>query len=402
MKAIDHKSLGARLDLFHFEEHSPGMIYWHPNGYKVFKAITTLIEEIMDRHNYQQVSTPMLLPRSLWEQSGHWQKFRNEMFTLQRNENDLALKPMSCPCHIQIFSKKRRSWRELPFRLSEFGNCHRDEPSGSLSGLLRSKMFTQDDAHVFCTEHQILEEVSKFIQMLKEIYSIFGFKSIETAIALRPDNKAGSDEIWDMAESTLFEAVKSNNLNAEIRPNEGAFYGPKLEFTLRDSLDRAWQCGTIQVDFVLGERMKARYIDQDSELRIPVILHHAILGSVSRFIAILLESNQGRLPFWIAPIQAVIIPVSKRQAEYAMKILHLINSAGISANILADATVGRRITEFKKQLIPLAIIVGEKEQEQFGVQLRNRHDSTVSLGLEAMIDMLKSNHHQRNNEIIFD
>ena len=340
MEHDDHRILARRLDLYHIEEDAPGMIYWHPAGWRLYRQLEEYLRGRMLQLDYEEVSSPQLLPRSLWELSGHWEKFRENMFVVAHGSGrDMALKPMSCPCHLQIFNSSLRSWRDLPMRLSEFGACHRDEPSGAMHGLLRTRGFVQDDAHVLCMPQQIESEVARFVGLLSSVYSDLGFAAFDVALSLRPEKRAGTDEDWDQAEAQLLAAARSTGLSPVLQPGEAAFYGPKLEFALRDRHGRSWQCGTIQLDFVLPARLGASYAGSDGSPSIPVMLHHAIFGSMGRFIGILLEHHHGRLPFWLAPIQVAVMPVSEHQLGIAQELKRHLAAAGLRP-IQADRVAG--------------------------------------------------------------
>ena len=316
----DHRKLGKKQDLFHFQEEAPGMVFWHQKGWSIYKVIEEYISEKMKQHNYEEIHTPQVVDISLWKQSGHWDKFRDDMFTTSSENRDYAIKPMNCPCHVQVFNQGLKSYRELPIRLAEFGSCHRNEASGTLHGLMRARNFIQDDAHIFCTEEQIQDEVSNFITMLFEVYNDFGFDEIIIKFSTRPENRVGSDEIWDKAENALKLAIEKNKLECELQPGEGAFYGPKIEFSLKDCIGRIWQCGTIQVDFSMPELLGASYIAEDSSKHTPVMLHRAVVGSMERFIGILIENYAGSYPVWLAPVQVVVISITENQSKYTKKV----------------------------------------------------------------------------------
>lgn len=388
MEQHDHRILGRRLDLFHLEESAPGMIYWHASGLRLYQLLEAFIRSRMRQHGYEEVSTPQLLPRSLWERSGHWEKFGEHMFVVPRESGrDLALKPMSCPCHLQIFNSRLRSWRDLPMRLAEFGACHRDEPSGAMHGLLRTRGFVQDDAHVICRPEQVEAEVSRFVSILSSVYVDLGFDVFEVALSLRPAKRAGSDEDWDKAEADLLSAARHAGLDPVLQPGEGAFYGPKLEFSLRDQQERSWQCGTIQLDFVLPGRLDASYISEDGERATPLMLHHAIFGSMGRFIGIFLEQNQGKLPFWIAPVQVAVLPVAEAQHAAARAFSLILEDAGLRSNVFDQAeTLSRRIVDTHERMIPIQAIIGGREAAADTVTLRDGnaqqllgHDEAVTL-----------------------
>jgi threonyl-tRNA synthetase len=371
----DHRSLGNRLELFHQQEEGPGMVFWHPRGFTLYHLIEDYIRRRMRAAGYREVRTPQILARSLWERSGHLERFGDAMFSFEQADGRAwAVKPMSCPCHIQIFNQRLRSFRELPLRYAEFGNCHRDEPSGAMHGLFRARQFTQDDAHVFCTEAQIAGEVERFCRLQQRIYRDFGFAEFEVRFSTRPENRAGSDAVWDQAEAALAAAAEAAGLDPVLQPGEGAFYGPKLEFHLQDRLGRWWQCGTVQLDFVLPERLDAAYRDEANGKAVPVILHHAVLGSLERFIGILLEHHEGRLPLWLAPEQILVASIGEAQAEAAAEIHAGFAEAGLRAVLDAGPdTLARKIVSAHEAAIPIVAIIGAREARDGMVALR-RHD----------------------------
>ncbi len=389
MEHNDHRLLARRFDLFHLEESAPGMIYWHPSGWRLYQQLEAFIRSRMRGHGYEEVNTPQLLPRGLWERSGHWEKFGESMFVVPRKSGrDLALKPMSCPGHLQVFNSSLRSWRDLPMRLAEFGACHRDEPSGAMHGLLRSRSFVQDDAHVLCRPEQVEGEVFRFVSLLSSVYSDLGFDAFEVALSLRPAKRAGSDRDWDNAEVQLLAAAKKAGLGPVLQPGEGAFYGPKLEFALRDQQGRSWQCGTIQLDFVLPERLDATYVDEYGERATPVMLHHAVFGSMGRFIGILLEHHEGRLPFWLSPVQVSVLPVAEAQQPAAKAFVQRLAGAGLRSKLFDQAeTLSRRLVHAHEQLIPVQAIIGKREsaaqtvtiREQSGQQVLSQEDAVCRL-----------------------
>jgi len=392
MDDLDHRSLGSRLELYHQQDDSPGMVFWHPRGYAIYRVLEDYIRGRMRRLGYAEVRTPMVLPRILWERSGHWEKFRDNMFLVaDEGGREMALKPMSCPGHLQIFNKGLRSWRELPVRYAEFGQCHRNEPSGAMHGLMRTRAFEQDDAHVFCREEQVIPEILRFIGLLKEVYREVGFPDFEVALATRPQARAGSDAVWDWAEARLGEAaVAAFDGGFDERPGEGAFYGPKLEFHLRDRLGRSWQCGTIQLDCALPERLDASYVASDGSRAVPVMIHHAVFGSMGRFIAVLLEHHGGALPFWLAPEQVAVAPVSDRHGDYARQVWDALDRAGLRV-VMQDGneTLPRRIVAAHEAGIPVMAIVGDREAADGSVTLRRRDGSQSVVPAAQVAEMLQ-------------
>ncbi len=369
----DHRKLAKKFDWFHFQEEAPGMVFWHPKGWSIYQALEQYIRKILNKHDYQEVKTPQLLDRSLWEQSGHWDKFREHMFNVQIEDRDYAIKPMNCPGHIQIFNQGLKSYRDLPLRMAEFGCCHRYEPSGSLHGLMRVRNFNQDDAHIFCTEDQILSEVLAFNTLLLKIYKQFGFEDVRVKLATRPDLRVGSDAVWDQAEAALKQALEQCAMPFELAVGEGAFYGPKLEYHCRDSLNRSWQCGTMQVDFSMPERLGAHYIAADGSKRSPVMLHRALLGTLERFLGILIEHTAGNLPTWLAPVQAVILNITDAQADYARKIAEDLKAQGFRVALdLRNEKIGFKIREHTIQRVPYLLVVGDRELGEQRVALRTR------------------------------
>ncbi|MGH8553698.1 MAG: threonine--tRNA ligase, partial [Methylococcales bacterium] len=353
------------LDLFHTQEEAPGMVFWHDKGWTIYRLIEQHIRDKLRDHGYIEVKTPQVLDRSLWEKSGHWDKFGSMIFATHSENRDYAIKPMNCPCHVQIYNQGLKSYRELPIRMAEFGSCHRNEPSGTLHGLMRVRHFVQDDAHIFCTEDQIQAEVSAFIDLLFEVYREFGFEHISVKLSTRPQNRVGSDAVWDKAESALQLALDTKGLQWELQPGEGAFYGPKIEFSLKDCLNRVWQCGTIQVDFSMPERLGAHYISEDSSKQVPVMLHRAILGSLERFIGILIEHHAGMFPMWLAPVQAVVLTIADRHADYAADLCASLKKQGYRVNSdLRNEKIGFKIREHSMQRIPYLLIVGDQETEK--------------------------------------
>ncbi len=369
----DHRKLGRQLDLFHSQEEAPGMIFWHDNGWVLYQEIEQYVRTLLRQHGYGEVRTPNLADRVLWEKSGHWDKFKDDMFTTHSENREYAVKPMNCPCHIQIYNQGLKSYRDLPLRMAEFGSCHRNEPSGTLHGLMRVRGFTQDDAHIFCTEDQIQDEVSDFIDLLFEVYRDFGFEDVIIKLSTRPEKRVGSDEVWDKAEAALATALNATDLEWDLQPGEGAFYGPKIEFSLRDCLDRVWQCGTIQVDFNMPGRLDAQYVAEDGSRQTPVMLHRAILGSLERFIGILIEHYAGAFPLWLSPNQAVVMGITDNQATYVQSVAEKLQKQGIRAIAdLRNEKVGFKIREHTLQKVPYLLIVGDREVENSTVAVRTR------------------------------
>jgi threonyl-tRNA synthetase len=367
----DHRKLGKELDLYHFQEEAAGSVFWHPKGWTIYKNIMSYIRKKLDSNGYKEVNTPQLLDRSLWEDSGHWEKFRDEMFISGSEDKTLAIKPMNCPCHVQIFKQGIKSYKELPLRMAEFGCCHRNEPSGALHGLMRLRSFVQDDAHIFCTEQQIISETSNFCNLLMEIYKDFGFEDITIKFSDRPKNRAGNDEVWDQAEKSLMNAVESAGYNYELNPGEGAFYGPKLEFVLRDAIGRDWQCGTLQVDFVLPERLNASYIGEDGQKHRPVMLHRAILGSFERFIGILIENYSGRLPAWLSPVQVALATINSNCNDYANEIASILKENEVRCiTDFRNEKLNYKLRELSLQKINFIAIIGDREFKNKNVVLR--------------------------------
>lgn len=365
MEQNDHRVLARKLDLYHLEEDAPGMIYWHAPGWRIYRALEDYIRSRMQALGYEEVRSPQLLPRALWETSGHWEKFGENMFAVPARlpgGRDMALKPMSCPCHVQIFNDGLRSWRDLPTRYAEFGICHRDEPSGAMHGLMRSRGFEQDDAHVLCMPEQVEAEVGRFVALLSSVYAELGFADYEVSLSLRPAQRAGSEAQWDHAEDSLRSAACAAGLSPALQPGEGAFYGPKLEFALRDRQGRSWQCGTIQLDMVLPGRLGASYVDAQGTPAVPVMLHHAVLGSMGRFIGILLEQHEGRLPFWLAPRQVAVLPIAAAQQEAAGRFHDTLRSQGIRAVLMDQGgSLQRRLVEAHELMVPVHAVIGARE-----------------------------------------
>jgi threonyl-tRNA synthetase len=390
MDIHNRRLFGNRLELFHQQEEGPGMVFWHPRGALLYGILEDYVRRRMRAAGFQEVRTPQLLSRSLWERSGHWAKFREEMFVFEDGERAFALKPMSCPCHAQIFNKRVRSYRDLPIRFCEFGVCHRNEPSGALHGLMRTRSFVQDDAHVFCREDQVEGEVVRFCAMLKEVYADFGFPDFIVGFSTRPAVRAGSDEVWDRAEARLSAAAHAAGLDFRLQPGEGAFYGPKLEFILPDNHGREWQCGTIQLDFVLPERLAAEYVDPDNRRVIPVMIHHAVFGSLERFIAILLEHHRGALPLWLAPEQVAVAPIGEARNGYAMMVSEAFERGGLRVHLDdRPERLPRKIMDAREAGIPMLVALGERDEREGTVSLRRRDGRQDTLRLEEAVAMLE-------------
>jgi threonyl-tRNA synthetase len=388
----DHRKLGKQLELFHMQDSSPGMVFWHPKGWTLWQEVEQYMRRKFIEHDYQEVRTPTIMDRTLWEKSGHWENYHDNMFTTSSENRDYAVKPMNCPGHVQIYNHGLHSYRDLPLRLAEFGSCHRNETSGSLHGLMRVRGFTQDDAHIFCTEQQVQSEVSKFIVMLNEVYRDFGFNEVLVKLSTRPDKRVGSDETWDKAEAGLASALKQNALAYEIQPGEGAFYGPKVEFTLKDSLGRLWQCGTIQLDFNLPVRLDAEFVDEDNTRKPPVMLHRAILGSMERFIGILIEHHAGAFPLWLSPIQLVLMNISQAQEEYVTQVAQKLRATGLRIQLdLRNEKITYKIREHSLQKLPYQLIIGDKEVAASLVAVRTRSGEDLGqMTLEALLQRLQT------------
>ena len=386
----DHRKIGRSLDLFHMQEEAPGMVFWHERGWRIYQTIVQYMAALWRDHGYREIRTPQLVDRSLWEKSGHWDKFQSEMFITESEKRLYAVKPMNCPCHIQIYNQGLKSYRDLPLRLAEFGSCHRNEQSGALHGLLRLRNFVQDDAHIFCTEDMIQGEVSAFIDLLHRVYADFGFQDIIYKLSTRPPDRIGSDESWDRAEHALEQALNAKKLKWDLQPGEGAFYGPKIEFSLKDSLGRIWQCGTIQVDFSMPGRLGATYIAEDGSKQVPVMLHRAILGSLERFVGILIEEYAGALPTWLAPVQAMILTITDDQHEYARQLERTLRQLGWRVESdLRNEKIGFKIREHTLQRIPYLLVVGKKEAQEGTLAVRTRKGEDLGgMTLEAFQAML--------------
>lgn len=393
----DHRKLAKKFDLLHMQDEAPGMIFWHPKGWVIYQQIVQYIRQLLIKHDYQEVNTPQLVDRSLWERSGHWEMFGQNMFTVVDEDRVFAVKPMNCPCHVQIFNHGLRSYKELPIRMAEFGSCNRNEPSGALHGMMRVRSFVQDDAHIFCTEDQIQSEVSKFIDLLYQVYADFGFKEILIKLSTRPEKRVGSDEIWDKAEKALETALNVKGLAWDLQPGEGAFYGPKIEFSLKDCIGRVWQCGTVQVDFSMPNRLNAHYIAEDGSKQVPVIIHRAILGSLERFIGILIEEFAGNFPLWLAPVQVAILNITDRQANYVSEIETFLKSKGIRAvTDLRNEKIGFKIREHTLSRVPYLIVVGDKEVDQQTLSIRTREGTDLgSMSISEFANKLTEECHRK-------
>ncbi|UYZ83025.1 threonine--tRNA ligase [Entomomonas sp. E2T0] len=370
----DHRKIGKQLDLFHTQEEAPGMVFWHPNGWSIYQVLEQYMRKVQQEHGYDEIKTPQIVDRVLWEKSGHWTNYAENMFTTNSENHDFAIKPMNCPCHVQVFNQGLKSYRDLPLRLAEFGSCHRNEPSGALHGIMRVRGFTQDDAHIFCTEDQIAGEVSAFINLTLAVYADFGFKDVELKLSTRPEKRVGAEELWDKAEHALQAALEKAGLTWELQPGEGAFYGPKIEFSLKDCLGRVWQCGTIQCDFNLPQRLGAEYVAEDNSRKVPVMLHRAVLGSFERFIGILIENYEGFFPAWLAPIQAVVLNITDNQANYVAKIAKELSQSGFRVKTdLRNEKIGFKIREHTLQKVPYLLVVGDREVETGSVAVRTHN-----------------------------
>ena len=387
----DHRKLGRQLDFFHMQDEAPGMVFWHPKGWSLWQQVEQYMRAKFDEYGYQEVRTPMVMDRVLWEKSGHWENYRENMFTTASENRDYAVKPMNCPGHVQIFNHGLHSYRDLPLRLAEFGSCHRNEPSGALHGLMRVRGFTQDDAHIFCTEEQVQSEVSTFIIMLQQVYADFGFSDVLVKLSTRPEKRVGADETWDKAEASLASALEQNGLAYDLQPGEGAFYGPKVEFTLKDSLGRLWQCGTIQLDFNLPVRLGAEYVEEDNTRKAPVMLHRAIVGSMERFLGILIEHYAGAMPAWLSPVQAVVMNITDAQAEYVEQVAAELRKNGFRVQSdLRNEKINYKIREHSMQRLPYLLVAGEREMQSKQVAVRTRGGQDLgSMPLQAFIERLQ-------------
>ncbi len=393
----DHRKLGRELDLFHLDEHSPGTVFWHPKGWTVWQEVEQYMRRVYRDNGYQEVKGPQILDRSLWEATGHWDKYRDNMFTTESEKRDYALKPMNCPGHILIFKQGIKSYRDLPLRYGEFGNCHRNEPTGGLHGIMRVRAFTQDDGHVFCTEDMILPECVAYTALLQKVYADFGFKDIIYKVATRPAQRIGSDESWDKAEHALMESLRRSGCEFEIAPGDGAFYGPKIEYTLKDALGRQWQCGTMQVDFSMAERLGAEYVTESGERKPPVMLHRAIVGSLERFIGILIEQHAGALPVWLSPVQAVVASITDAQADYAREVAKRLQKQGVRAQVdLRNEKITYKIREHSLQKAPFILVVGDKEKANSAVAVRARGNQDLGvMPLEAFVQKIEQAIHAK-------
>ncbi len=393
----DHRRIGKKLDLFHSQEEAPGMVFWHSRGWSIYREVEEYVREKLRHHDYQEVHTPQVIDRVLWEKSGHWDKFGDMIFSTHSENRDYAIKPMNCPAHVQIYNQGLRSYRDLPLRMAEFGSCHRNEPSGTLHGLMRVRNFTQDDAHIFCTEGQIQAEVAAFMDLLFEVYRDFGFEKVLIKLSTRPEKRVGSDAVWDQAEEALETALDISGLDWELQPGEGAFYGPKIEFSLKDCIGRVWQCGTIQVDFSMPGRLEATYVDEAGQKQHPVMLHRAILGSLERFVGILIEEYAGSMPPWLAPLQAVVINITDKQLETAEKVTEtLLNSGFRVESDLRNEKIGLKIREHSMQRVPYILVIGDREMEEGTVAVRMRGGKELgTLSVDAFVEHLQQDVSER-------
>lgn len=386
----DHRKIGKALDLFHMQEEAPGMVFWHPNGWTMWQVLEQYMRKVQKDNGYLEIKTPQIVDRSLWEKSGHWENYGDMMFTTHSEKRDYAIKPMNCPCHVQVFNQGLKSYRDLPLRLAEFGSCHRNEPSGSLHGIMRVRGFTQDDAHIFCSNEQIKQEAQDFIKLTLDVYKDFGFDDVQMKLSTRPEKRVGADELWDLAEKDLADALDNAGLDWQYLPGEGAFYGPKIEFSLKDCLGRVWQCGTLQLDFNLPERLGAEFVNEQGERERPVMLHRAILGSFERFIGMLIEHYAGWMPVWLAPQQVVVMNITDNQAAACQKVAEQLNQAGLRViTDLRNEKIGFKIRERTLERIPYMIVMGDKEVESNQVNVRTREgDNLGVMSIEAFIDLV--------------
>ncbi|MDC1299529.1 threonine--tRNA ligase, partial [Pseudomonadales bacterium] len=397
----DHRKLGKRLDLFHTQEEAPGMVFWHPRGWQIWQTLERYIRDVQNQHGYQEIKTPQLVDMSLWEKSGHADKFGDGMFSVESDSRTYAIKPMNCPCHVQVFNQGLKSYRDLPIRLAEFGACHRNEPSGTLQGIMRVRGFVQDDAHIFCREDQVQTEVTDFIDVLSAVYRDFGFDEMIIRLSTRPEQRVGSDEVWDRAEAALAEALDFKALDWQTLPGEGAFYGPKIEFSLKDCLGRVWQCGTMQVDFSMPGRLEAQYVAEDGSRQAPVMLHRAMLGSFERFIGILIEHYAGEFPVWLAPVQAMVINITDSQAGYVNEVTAALKTEGIRVESdLRNEKVGFKIREHAMQKIPYLLVVGDREREAGQVAVRTRSGEDLgAMTLSAFLERLRKDEEKKGRMV---
>jgi threonyl-tRNA synthetase len=397
----DHRKLGKRLDLFHTQEEAPGMVFWHPRGWQIWQTLERYIRDVQNQHGYQEIKTPQLVDMSLWEKSGHADKFGDGMFSVESDSRTYAIKPMNCPCHVQVFNQGLKSYRDLPIRLAEFGACHRNEPSGTLQGIMRVRGFVQDDAHIFCREDQVQKEVTDFIDVLSAVYRDFGFDEMIIRLSTRPEQRVGSDEVWDRAEAALAEALDFKALDWQTLPGEGAFYGPKIEFSLKDCLGRVWQCGTMQVDFSMPGRLEAQYVAEDGSRQAPVMLHRAMLGSFERFIGILIEHYAGEFPVWLAPVQAMVINITDSQAGYVNEVTAALKTEGIRVESdLRNEKVGFKIREHAMQKIPYLLVVGDREREAGQVAVRTRSGEDLgAMTLSAFLERLRKDEEKKGRMV---
>lgn len=386
----DHRKLGKQLDLFHLQDEAPGMVFWHPKGWALWQAVEQHMRKELNAAGYKEVKTPQIMDKTFWEKSGHWENYKDNMFVTSSEKREYAVKPMNCPGHVQIFNNGLRSYRDLPMRLAEFGSCHRNEPSGALHGLMRVRGFVQDDAHIFCTEDQIVSEARAFNELLVRIYKQFGFHDVSVKLSLRPEKRAGSDEVWDKAEQGLREALTACGVEWDELPGEGAFYGPKIEYHVKDALGRSWQCGTLQLDFVLPERLNAEYVTENNDRARPVMLHRAILGSLERFIGILIENHAGSFPLWLAPVQMVIMNITENQADYCREVAARLQAAGFRVELdLRNEKIGYKIRDNSQYRFPYQIVVGDKEKQENKVAVRRKAEDLGSLDLDDFIAKLQ-------------
>jgi threonyl-tRNA synthetase len=398
----DHRKIGKRLDLFHTQEEAPGMVFWHPNGWTIYQVLEQYMRALQRENGYQEVRTPQVVDRILWEKSGHWGNYADNMFTTESESRDYAIKPMNCPCHVQIFNQGLKSYRELPLRLAEFGSCHRNEASGALHGIMRVRGFTQDDAHIFCTEEQVKKEAADFIKLTLQVYSDFGFVDIKMKLSTRPAKRVGDDAFWDRAEKALADALNDAGLPWEYLPGEGAFYGPKIEFTLLDCLGRAWQCGTLQYDPNMPQRLEASYVSEDNSRKIPVMLHRAILGSFERFIGILIEHYEGAFPAWLAPIQAVVMNITDKQADFAIEVENTLNQSGFRTRCdLRNEKIGFKIREHTLLKVPYLLVIGDREVETKTVAVRTREGADLgSMSIAQFTELLAQAVSRRGRHVL--